>query len=463
MALFQDRLPKRGVLYTVIGPKSRPLYYGSMRAPKPKVDDGGRSVKLTWSLDQVAALEDEPFTPPYADIGMMVNVSTYKKWEDLGRWYAGLFADQLELDFATREAGKRAVAGAKDEPEKIRRLYDYVVKNTRYVGIELGIHGWKPFKASEVHRRRYGDCKDKATLLAALLRDHGIDATIALVRTSDRGVIDPDPATMWAFNHAITYVPSLDLFLDGTAEFSGSNELPWLDQGAMALIVHPDGKTKLVTLPESKPNDNLNRSSYVAKLGRDGALGLKGREEFFGARASALRQEFEEVEQRRSRLEKQLNQVFTGVRIESLDFSDMSNLEAPVHYDYVAAIERYGAEERGRYIVPLTLFQHQVAASYGSVAERRYDLVGNHAWATRNVVRYELPEGAKLEALPEGVNIDSKHIALSQTVREVPGGFETDDTVTLKSRRVPEADYEEFRRACLAIDRALGRSVVIRW
>jgi transglutaminase-like putative cysteine protease/tetratricopeptide (TPR) repeat protein len=463
VAPLQDRLPKQNVLYTVLSPKSRPIYYGEVRAAKPKIEDDGRTVKHTWSLDQVPGLDEETFQPPYPDIGMMVNVSTYERWEDLGRWYAGLFADQMELDAVARAAGKKVVAGAKDDAEKIQRLYEYVIKNTRYVGIELGIHGWKPFKASEVHRRRYGDCKDKATLLAALLRDNGIDATIALVRTADRGMLAPAPATMWAFNHAITYVPSLDLFLDGTAEFSGSRELPWMDQGGMALIVHPDGRTRLTALPDSTPDDNLNRSSYVAEISREGALKLKGREEFFGARASQLRQEFEEVDQRRPRLEKQLNQVFNGVHVVSLEFSDLSALEKPVHYDYVAQIERYGVEEGNRFVIPLTLFEHQVASAYATLATRKYDLVSNHAWSTQNVVRYQLPPGSKLESLPEGVKLDSKYMSLVQTVREVPGGFETDDVVTMKSKRIPLEDYQELRNACLAIDRALGRSVVIRW
>jgi hypothetical protein len=61
------------------------------------------------------------------------------------------------------------------------------------------------------------------------------------------------------------------------------------------------------------------------------------------------------------------------------------------------------------------------------------------------------------------LSIDSKHISLEQKVRTIDGGFETDDTVTLKSRRIPAQDYAEFRNACLEIDRALGRTVVIRW
>ncbi|MCK6546117.1 DUF3857 domain-containing protein [Myxococcota bacterium] len=463
IAGLQAGLPKKDVLYTVITPKTRPLYSAVLRAKPPEVVEDGATTKVTWRYDALEALEMEAFSPPYPDLGKTVSVSTYQSWADLGRWYARLFSEQLELDEAARAAGKKAIAGAKTDAEKIQRLYDYVVKNTRYVGIELGIHGWKPFKASEVHRRRYGDCKDKATLLAALLRDNGIDATITLVRTADRGALPPDHATMWAFNHAITYVPSANLFLDGTAEFSGSNELPYLDQGGIALVVHPDGRTELRTLPESKATDNLNTSEYQATLSRDGSLVLKGVERFHGARASALRQEFEEAETRRSQLEKQLNQVFTGVRIQRLEFSDMTNLEAPVSYEYEAEIARYGAEEAGRYVLPLTLFQHQVASAYASLATRKNDIFVNHPWSTRNVVRYQLPPGTKLESLPEGVELDTPHVSVKQIVRAIPGGFETDDTVTLKSRRVPAADYAAFREACLAVDRALGRKVVLRW
>jgi cellulose synthase operon protein C len=460
---LQSGLPKLDVVHTVIAPKRVPLYASTVRAPEPARTEDKNNVSLSWKFAKIDALELEPFAPPYSEIGMLASVTTYEKWSDLGAWYARLFREQMELDEAARKAGKAAVAGAKNQREVIERLYHYVVKNTRYVGIELGIHGWKPFKASEVHRRRYGDCKDKATLLAALLNDNGVEATITLVRTSDHGTMPEAHATMWAFNHAITYVPSVDLFLDPTAEFSGSRELPHQDQGAMALIVHADGRTKLTTLPESKADENLNRSEYEATFAKDSSLTLKGVERFFGARASNLRQEFEEVELRKRRLEDQLGEIFTGVRVEKLKFSELDDLEAPVEYQYTARIPRYGTLEQNQITMPVTLFQHQVASAYAKLAERETTLTITHPWATRNVVRYRLPQGSKLIQIPEGQNIDSKHVSLTQVVKKVEGGFETDDTVTLKSKEIPPSDYGEFREACLAIDRALARKVVVAW
>jgi len=300
-----------------------------------------------------------------------------------------------------REEGDRRREGRQREDQAPLRLRgeEHALRGD----IELGIHGWKPFKASEVHRRRYGDCKDKATLLAALLRDNGIDATITLVRTSDRGVLPPDHATMWAFNHAITYVPSQDLFLDGTAGVSGSRELPYPDQGAMAAHRLPrTARRASPRSPRAKPTTtstapNTPRSSPRKDSSRSTARSASSAR----ARRPCARR-MEEAEQRQERLERQLNQVFNGVHIGELEFSDMSNLEVPVEYKYGAEIERYGVEENGKYIIPLTLFQHQVATAYGQLATRKYDLYSNHPWSTRNVIHYQLPKGTALESLPEG-------------------------------------------------------------
>ena len=101
-----------------------------------------------------------------------------------------------------------------------------MVKNTRYVALEFGIHGFMPYRVPEIVQRGFGDCKDKASLIYTMLREAGIDARIVLVRTRQNGAIDSEPASLSVFDHAIAYVPSLDLYLDGTAEHSGTRELP---------------------------------------------------------------------------------------------------------------------------------------------------------------------------------------------------------------------------------------------
>src|SRR5690606_13765893 len=110
---------------------------------------------------------------------------------------------------------------------------------TRYVGLEFGIHGYKPYRVPQIIERGFGDCKDKASLLYTMLREAGIDAHIVLVRTRRNGAIPELPASLAVFDHAIAYVPGLDLYIDGTAVYSGMRELPEQDQGVTVLHVWP--------------------------------------------------------------------------------------------------------------------------------------------------------------------------------------------------------------------------------
>jgi hypothetical protein len=266
---------------------------------------------------------------------------------------------------------------------------------------------------------------------------------------------------MWAFNHAITYVPSAELFLDGTAEYSGSGELPYQDQGAFVLIVWPDGSYRLDSPPETTAAENMNRSSYEGQLTPEGDLLLSGEERFYGARAAPIRQEYEEPSSRKQALEHALSEVAPGAEVLDFEFSDLSDLERPPSYRYRSALPRYASVEAGEAVMPLTLFPHQMTAAYGALSTRRTDLVTTHGWSTRNVVRYHLPPGWKLRSLPEGQSVQTPYLLLNQTITPTEDGFISDDTVTMLERRVPKADYPAFRQALIAIDRALERKVVL--
>jgi hypothetical protein len=219
----------------------------------------------------------------------------------------------------------------------------------------------------------------------------------------------------------------------------------------------------------------MNRSRYVATIGVDGALAIDGEERFYGVHAASIRQEYQEPRTQRRQLEGTLSMVAPGAEITSLDVSDLTRLEEGPSYRYGARLPRYatplsapgaaaGADDPrapARLVVPLTLFPHRVTSSYGTLERRETDLVLPYAWSTRNVIRYAVPPGYRAEELPAGQTIDTPYASLDQTIRAVDGGYEVDDTVTIKQRRVPKADYPRFREALLAIDRALERKVVL--
>ena len=271
--------------YVLLTPVTRALYFND-----PGIADLRHEQRTEHDVrvdrferSDVAAVRSERSMPGVTEIVPYLHVSTYRTWEDVGRWWWGLVQDQLRPDETLGRTVEELVRGAPDTRTKVERIFAWVVRNTRYVGLEFGIHGFKPYRVTQIVRRGFGDCKDKASLLYAMLRLAGVDARIALVRTRGNGDIGESPASLAVFDHAIAYVPELDLFLDGTAESSGSTELPAGDQGVTVLVVGPDGAA-LRRTPVLPPNRDHRERRLTVDLSSDGIRGGRGR----GARRGRL-------------------------------------------------------------------------------------------------------------------------------------------------------------------------------
>ena len=131
----------------------------------------------------------------------------------------------------------------------------------RYTGIEFGQAKLQPQPPSEVLKRHYGDCKDKASLLVSMLRASGIPADLALLNAGPGKDVTPDLPGMNQFDHAIVYVPPTSagghgLWIDATAEFTRVGDLPYGDQGRLALVIE-QGAKELTLTPEARPEDSV--------------------------------------------------------------------------------------------------------------------------------------------------------------------------------------------------------------
>lgn len=171
------------------------------------------------------------------------------------------------------EAVREALRGVPDEPEaKARALYEYACRRVQYCAVEVGYGGWIPHSSKEVHEKRWGDCKDKATYLQALLEVAGIESSPTTIYNHDGW---PRPFVMPSFganfNHAILAVrlPSGTVYADPTTRAVPFGKLPWGDSGATVLELTKDGAA-LKTTPESPPEDNGERQRYQLALDAGG-------------------------------------------------------------------------------------------------------------------------------------------------------------------------------------------------
>ena len=188
-----------------------------------------------------------------------VEFATGASWASVAEAYRKLSDGQIQP-----EQVKSLVAGVPqgDSLATIAALVAKLHKEIRYTGIEFGESALKPQTPGEVLKRHYGDCKDKAALLVGMLRASGIPAELALLSTGPGYDVGSELAGMNQFNHAIVHVPAgksgrPELWIDATAEFTKVGDLPYPDQGRMALLI-AEGTTGLTQIPESKPTDSVD-------------------------------------------------------------------------------------------------------------------------------------------------------------------------------------------------------------
>ncbi|HSM93483.1 MAG TPA: DUF3857 domain-containing protein, partial [Anaeromyxobacteraceae bacterium] len=463
---------KRRFDYVLVAPASRPIHAnapeGMRRTERPLP---GGLVEHRWTVEGVPRIESEPGMPPGIDVGRFLHVSTFASWEEVGRFYWGLVRDQLQPTPEVRATAARLAAealGGKAPPKEpsreeaeaiVRSVYGFVVTQVRYVGLEFGIHGYKPYRVDQVLQRRFGDCKDKASLMHALLEALGIDSRLVLLRMRRLGALPEAPASLAAFNHAILYVPSLDLWLDGTAAYTGSRELPSEDRGASVLVVEPGGPSRFGRTAEAAVADDVVTSDYAVTLAADGSARIDGRSLVAGLQAAGYRRSYETPSSRRAVTEQAFGRLWPAVRVEAVETSPLARIEQPVELRFRLSAPGFAQPEGGALRFTPFGAQRGFSERWATLARRRYDLVVGDAHESRSTWRIALPRGWEAAELPEPVSLDGPHAAFELRYRGEPGAIRVETRVTIKDRRVPVADYPAFRALATAADAAFDRPV----
>jgi hypothetical protein len=377
----------------------------------------------------------------------------------MASWYWGLVKDQFVADDEVKRRVAEATRGKTDEREKVRAIYDYVVQKTRYVALEFGIHGFKPYACSQIFARGFGDCKDKATLIVTMLNVLGIPATIVIVRTGVRGDFETAPASLAPFDHAIAYVPSLDLYLDGTAEYTGSTELPIMDRGALALQIN-EGHAKLVHLPDPPSAESVTSRKVDVSLAADGTAQVDWRAEVTGASAGSYRQRYHSEVSRKPRLTEDLGGELGGLEIASLEAPNLDDVERPVSLHVRAKARQLARQEGDSMSLPAGPKEHMVR-DFAPLSQRKLDLRLPFRSKVEADWTVRLPQTARVSRVPQAASSRSPFGSVTVAVEQTPAAIHVATAVTLDVSRVSAEDYPAFRAWCESVDRALGQRIVI--
>ncbi len=457
---LQGTEPRAHVEYVLEAPTGKALHFNVPVSKKKSRD--GKQVIYRYAEKDVEGIKPEPRMPGWTEIARFLHVSTYASWKDVGAWYWDLVKDQLVVDEAIRKAVADATRGvrASDHESLVHALYTHVVRNTRYVGLEFGIHGYKPYRTTDVHSRRFGDCKDKASLLKVMLAEAGVESHLVLVRTRDQGTIDQGPASLSVFNHAIVYVPELDLYLDGTAEWAGPTELPANDQGATVLVVEDGRDARFTRIPFSPPGNNRRSNTGTVEVARDGSARLRQTTTIHGSDASAIRYAFQSEEERLERFTKLMGGTFAGVEVATVRAPAIDDIRQPVRLEADMRVPAFARSAGVALEFPVLGHGSSLAQGWAAQARRTHPLVLEVPSVDEDRVELKAPPGFRFGRSPEprlvktGVGSFELTIDVGTDRRQAS----VRSRIELSKHRIEPSQYGDFRDFLREVDAALEQT-----
>jgi len=380
---------------------------------------------LSLSVDQELCMPmkaREPYEAFDEEPWPNLTLATAPSWSAVASEYLELVDAQLQgADVKAWVA--QAIGGTPDRALRIQRILARLQQTVRYVGLEFGAASIVPRTPAETLRRGYGDCKDKAVLLVALLREAGIGAHVALLRAGLGRDFSSDLPGLEAFNHAIVAVEGAEvLWIDPSVPQAPAGTLPIQDCGRKALVIRP-GTVAPVAIPDVEPGRNLQITTREVFLAENGSGRLEETHEAVGAAEINFRGNFTGAEPARLRenLKGYVKTTFSSERLGRVEHPDPLDLTRPfkLFLEAQEAGRAHTSEAEARVVMnpwPLVTDLNQILqpgekdpaaeAPAGTEPRRRTDLLIPHPWTAEMRWLVHVPKGFAPGELPAAAAVD---------------------------------------------------------
>jgi hypothetical protein len=254
------------------------------------------------------------------------------------------------------------------------------------------------------------------------------------------------------------YVPKYDLFLDGTAEFSGADELPAQDQDIPVLIVSEGKLRRTPVLPAAK-----NRVATVQSvtLLATGDARVDEHVTVAGEVAHEWRNHYQSPAERPERYGKAWAQKHPGAKLDSVDMPRLDDLERPVEVRASLEVPDWARSDGGELVMPALGREADMLRSYARLSSRKHDLVLGFPWRQEDRVTVTLPAGMRAVRLPEARTVAAPFGRFTLTAEDKGGAVEVVAALEVDRHRIAREDYAAFRRFCADVDAAVGQELVV--
>ncbi|MES2827538.1 MAG: DUF3857 domain-containing protein [Bacteroidota bacterium] len=436
-----------------------------MKTDSTKIKD---KIQYKWNCENVAAIEYEPLSTGLENVTPWINIApnqfeydnskaNIENWTNLGSWLYGLSAGLQVLPPAAKAKVQELVKDIKTDREKMKILYQYLQSNTRYVGVQLGIGGYKPIAAEKVSATNYSDCKGLSNYMKALLQEAGISSNLVVIG-NDMPSLNPRYASLNQANHMILCVPleKDTTWLECTSQFVPMGYIGNGNSDKTILMVTEKGG-KLAQTPSYTPEKNYQKRLTKVDLDEDGQATISIDTKFGYAQFEEnLGMLLVEPSDQRKRLMNRLS--IPNMQIEKLSYTQPDKENAVLEEKLLLKSSQLLTKGGDKLFLTLNLLNRQDGTA-GIVEDRKTGFAVDYSYTDEDDIIYTIPKGYKVEFLPKDVLIESEFGKYTAKVAVKDNTLIYRRTKTMTNRKYPAekyADYVAFSKKVFQADKLKG-------
>ncbi|MBN1118750.1 MAG: DUF3857 domain-containing protein [Bacteroidales bacterium] len=435
-------------------PKDYKINFHQVNVNDPTIleDAGSNTIKYTWNAEYSEVFMSEIYCPEIEELVPVVQVvpinfkyeinGTQSSWDDYGKWKIDLTQNLLDLPANEKVKINLIIDSIDDRTEKIRKLYEYLQENTRYINISLGTGGLKPYPANYVAYNKYGDCKALSNYMKALLNYAGISSSFAYVNSGKEKCTINKEFPSQQFNHVLLAVPNAEdtIWLECTNKNYPAGYFGTSTQNHEVLLVG-DSEIALTKIPALDSVDVLNSSNISVILSISGRDKYKMKNKYRGAKYEALTS-IKNLTDKKF----QENLIFeiiplNDILIENWEIenthSDSACMQVISEFTSSSTLKKYGEEyllkPHGIYI-----------PDFEKPEKRKLPVRINYPIVNFDTISYTIPFGHQISHAPENIEIDSEYGTYSYSVDYMDDKVIISRSITLNCGEYPLSLYPHF-------------------
>ena len=423
---FQDMVPVEKSRYTLRIPSKWEYRADWLNhaEQKPAEQNGA----LVWEVSDIPRIEREYHEPDIRALAGRMIVTLFsdktthrnsESWNDLGIWYSQLTTGVRDPSPALQAKVQELAPASLPMFDRIRALSLFAQRDVRYYAIEIGIGGYRPHPAGEIFSHRYGDCKDKATVLSSMLSQIGVKSYYMVIHAT-RGIFLEKTPPNSLFNHMILVIqmpeasfpqklpamfehPKLGhlLIFDPTNDMVPLGQLPYYEQDSFGLLVTDSGG-ELIHLPVTTPDLNKIHRNAKLTLLPDGTLQGEIEEVRSGYLAMLGREYLQHQTQndRKKMLEHFWGPNLGGFQIDTFNLENENDIDKDLVLRYKFTASHY-AKTAGPLLLVRPRVLGEMAGAFDVTKPRHYAYEFDAPFLRSDSVEITLPEGYTVDELPE--------------------------------------------------------------